>query len=634
MIKRLLCLMLIFTFILLMIPCGTAMGANDTMSTLVSLVNRFPHGEYWNHVGKSNDPDGVTLTPCAGHSNCNWGVNSCDCNSFDNAIQCMGYAHKISYEITGVMPRNNYVKHTTLKASELRVGDIIRYRWNGHSICVTGVDDDVISFTDCNYIGRCQIRWDTMNIADIVGFSYVLRLKGNNRKNSDLYFYENTDGYKTEIDTEASSEIWQMSDSSLNLRSTRKITANILGKIPAGARFHIYDKYYDGTYIWGKVVYGDLMGWCALNYSEYLEGVIESPDIKNIDEAYTLGEAVKLQWNEVSGATKYVISIYNSDGKRVKKHTVGRKTEKSITIDKEGKYTAKVVAGSSIIPSWEIESKAYSFDIVKTSNMVSVESVWFCAPEKMAKGSTSTLEVTVEPAWATEGAVTWKSSDTSVATVNSKGKITAKNIGTATITCTAVDDSTVSYSQKITVVPDKVKNISQASSTSTSVTLKWSKVSDASVYAIYRYSDETGKYEKIDTTETNSYTMKASSGKTYKIRVRAIGEVLSKSYYAENSDVFTAVSGPKAPTLTAKAGEKQVTLRWNKVSGATHYVIYEIKDGGKVKLVTENADNTDFTYTVPELTSGTYTYKIRAIKKVGSLKGYGSYSKAVTVKVQ
>ena len=128
--------------------------------------------------------------------------------------------------------------------------------------------------------------------------------------------------------------------------------------------------------------------------------------------------------------------------------------------------------------------------------------------------------------------------------------------------------------------------------------------------------------------------MKASSGKTYKIRVRAIGEVLSKSYYAENSDVFTAVSGPKAPTLTAKAGEKQVTLSWNKVSGATHYVIYEIKDGGKVKLVTENADNTDFTYTVPELTSGTYTYRIRAIKKVGSLKGYGSYSKAVTVKVQ
>lgn len=635
MIKRLLCLILILTFVLLMIPSGTAFAASDTMTTLISLVNKFPNGEYWNHVGKSNDPDGITSTPCAGHSNCHWGVNSCDCNSFDNAIQCMGYAHKISYEITGVMPRNNYVKYTTLKASELRVGDIIRYRWNGHSICVTGVKGDVISFTDCNYIGRCQIRWATMKIADIVGFTYVLRLKGNERKNSNLYFYENADGYKPETDTEVNHEIWQMGDSSLNIRSTRKTSANILGKIPAGTRFNIYDKYYDGTYIWGKVVYGDIMGWCALNYSEYIEGFIERPNLKNSKKSYSSGETIKFQWSEVGGATKYIIYVYNSDGKQVKKHTVGRETtEKDIKIDKVGSYTAKVVATSSITPSWKIQSNVYSFNVVKTDEQVFVKSVSFKAPEKMIVGSSVTLEAIVEPAGATDHAVTWKSSNTSVATVNSKGVVTAKKVGEVTITCVAADKNTVGYASKISVVPEKVKNISQASSTSTSVTLKWSKVSGAQEYAVYRYSSETKKYEKIGSTGTNSYTMKTSSGKTYKVKVRAIGKVSGKSYYGELSDAFTALSGPKAPKLKAKAGNKKVTLTWDMVSGATHYVIYEIKDGKKVKIFTDETDCTNYTYTVKNLKAGTYVYKIRAIKKSGALTGYGSYSKAVTVSVK
>ncbi len=635
MIKKLLCLMLILTFIVSAIPFSDAFGASDTMTTLVSLVNRFPHGKYWNHVGKSNNPDGVTSTPCASHSNCHWAANRCNCNSFDNCIQCMGYAHKISYEITGVLPRNNYVKHTTLKASELRVGDIIRYRWNGHSLCVTGINGNKISFTDCNYIGRCQIRWGVMNLSDIIGFSYVLRLKGNERKNSDLNFYENLDGYETEIDLEANHEIWQMSDNVLNLRSDYNTSANIVGKIPAGAEFNIYDKYYDGTYIWGKVVYGDIMGWCALNYSEYVEGVIERPNLKNANEAYTSGETVNLQWNEVSGATKYIVYVYNSNGKTVKKHTVGRKTtEKSITINRVGDYTAKVVATSSITPSWEIESKTYSFSIIKSSDRVFAESVYFVAPEKMAKGSSTTLEATVEPAWATDCAVIWKSSDSTVASVNSKGKITAKKVGTVTITCTAADKNEVSYSQKITVVPEKVKNISQTSSTSSLVTLKWSKASGASVYAVYRYSSETGKYEKIGTASSNSYVMQTSSGKTYKVKIRAIGKTSSGNFYGEMSDTFTAVSGPKAPVLKAKAGSKKVTLTWNKVSGATHYVIYEIRGSEKIKVATENLDGTNYKYTVKNLKAGTYTYKIRAIRKVGSLKGYGSYSEAVTVTVK
>ena len=53
---------------------------------------------------------------------------------------------------------------------------------------------------------------------------------------------------------------------------------------------------------------------------------------------------------------------------------------------------------------------------------------------ELKKGKTYTLKVTVTPAGSVDGAVTFKSSKTSVATVSSNGVVTAKDVGTATIT--------------------------------------------------------------------------------------------------------------------------------------------------------------------------------------------------------
>jgi len=60
---------------------------------------------------------------------------------------------------------------------------------------------------------------------------------------------------------------------------------------------------------------------------------------------------------------------------------------------------------------------------------------------KLTAGKSVTLTATVMPADASNKAVSWSSSKTTVATVSSVGKVTAKAVGTATITCTAKDGS-------------------------------------------------------------------------------------------------------------------------------------------------------------------------------------------------
>ncbi|MDD5949192.1 MAG: glycoside hydrolase family 9 protein, partial [Lachnospiraceae bacterium] len=75
----------------------------------------------------------------------------------------------------------------------------------------------------------------------------------------------------------------------------------------------------------------------------------------------------------------------------------------------------------------------------------------------LLKGESDTLSATVTPSTATDKSVTWKSSNESVATVDTTGKVTAVGKGTATITVTTTDGNktatcTVTVSKKTVTI--------------------------------------------------------------------------------------------------------------------------------------------------------------------------------------
>lgn len=84
------------------------------------------------------------------------------------------------------------------------------------------------------------------------------------------------------------------------------------------------------------------------------------------------------------------------------------------------------------------------------SNKIDVESITLNKSSgKMGVGRSLQLKATILPVKATNKTITWKSSNTEVAIVSKNGKVTAKALGTATITATTANKKTATF--KVTV---------------------------------------------------------------------------------------------------------------------------------------------------------------------------------------
>lgn len=153
-----------------------------------------------------------------------------------------------------------------------------------------------------------------------------------------------------------------------------------------------------------------------------------------------------------------------------------------------------------------------------------------------------------------------------------------------------------------------------ATAASTQVSLSWSAVNGASSYRVKRATTSGGPYTTVQSnlTTTNFINTGLTNGTTYYFVVSALNATGESANSAQASATPAAAAQvPAAPTgVTATAGNTQVALGWNAVTGATGYKVY--RGGTVVGSPTTNS------FTNTGLTNGTtYSFQVSAVNAAG-----------------
>ncbi len=231
----------------------------------------------------------------------------------------------------------------------------------------------------------------------------------------------------------------------------------------------------------------------------------------------------------------------------------------------------------------------------------------------------------------------WTSSNASIATVSSTGKVTGVKPGRATI---KVSNGNVSASCVVTVLPKKMTLSSVSLTSAGKAKLKWKKQAGVTGYQIFRATSETGKYTRVKTIKnasTLTAALPANTGsKAYYYKVRGYKTISGVNYYGEFSDVKSCA--PKKPAgAAAKAlSGKKIKVSWKKVSAANGYEVYRAtKANGKYKKVATVANKKKVSVTDTSLKKGkTYYYKVKAYRLIKGKKVYGPDSAIVSAKAK
>lgn len=249
------------------------------------------------------------------------------------------------------------------------------------------------------------------------------------------------------------------------------------------------------------------------------------------------------------------------------------------------------------------------------------------ATAKVEGGKTVTLKATVTPANASDKGVTWKSSNSKVAAVSTKGQVKGVAAGTATITATTHNGKTASC--KVTVTNTK-QTISGASA--------FTKAYGAKAFSLGAKAKGKLTYK---TSDKNVAAVSAAGKVTIKNTGRAVITIkaaAASGYKAATKKVTVTVTPKKAAISklrSAKKGSLQVS--WKKDTRATGYQVMIAKNkaftSGKKTAAVTKAKTTSKTFTKLSAKK-TYYAKVRAYKTISGKKVYGAYSSVKSKRVK
>ncbi len=193
------------------------------------------------------------------------------------------------------------------------------------------------------------------------------------------------------------------------------------------------------------------------------------------------------------------------------------------------------------------------------------------------------------------------------------------------------------YSFSVGIFVGKVSGFKVSSISSTTVKLKWNKVSNAQGYIIYKYDTKKKTYVRVAKTKTtaNTYTVsKLKSGTSYKFAVKAYETVDGKEVTSSKFPTVTVITKlPKVVNGTTTVGKNSVKLTWKKTTGAQGYIVYKYNNAKKTWV--RVAKTKSLNYTVKKLKANTkYKFAVKAYKYVNKKEITSVSFKTISVKTK
>ncbi len=322
---------------------------------------------------------------------------------------------------------------------------------------------------------------------------------------------------------------------------------------------------------------------------------------------------VKLTWNALSGATKYY-AYYYLNGKYT---SIGNTTGTSITatgLTNGTKYGFLVRASvNGTLTSFTTADLVYATPTAATKPVV-----------KVSAGDSQVTLTWNAVSGATKYYAYYYLNGKYTSIGNTTGtSIVAKNLENGTrygfLVRAYVNGSLTSFTTAdlVYATPASSKPDVRATAGDSQVTLTWNAVSGATKYYAYYYLN--GKYTSIgNTTGTSIVAKNLENGTRYGFLVRAYvnGSLTSFS----TADLVYATPASSKPDVRATAGDGQVTLTWNAVSGATKYYAYYYLNGKYTSI----GNTTGNSIVAKDLENGTrYGFLVRASVN-GSLTSFST----------
>ncbi|MBP5489004.1 MAG: fibronectin type III domain-containing protein [Lachnospiraceae bacterium] len=368
------------------------------------------------------------------------------------------------------------------------------------------------------------------------------------------------------------------------------------------------------------------------------------PSPQNLTFATVSNGTVRISWDASQGADRYHVERYIGDGY----------TEIGVTTNTE--YS---VAGLTGGVTYYFRVIAENEDRTSCSNPVYGNTLCrkIFAPDNIAVQLTGDRQLTVS--WnASDGATKYEvyrypDPENAYAYIGSTSILSYDDSDGLTIGKTyyyrvvAVDEGTgyrlesgrSEYaSAKVYGSPDVPVGVAAVSTAANTVTISWTKVTNAISYNVYRYRGTDKTYIYIGNTTGTSYDATGlSAGTTYYFKVAAVAEGGGMTFTGSKSASVnaTVISNPVQVTgLKVEAtGDRKLTLSWNASAGATEYDVYRYQGSTNTYVYKATTSNRSYVDSDSLAVGTTYYYRVVAVNKSANYRLEAPRSASASAKV-